>query len=312
MDMNFYEILHIAENAPDEIIKLAYKGLAQKYHPDRYKGTDANQKMVQIREAYEILSNPIKRTEYYNYLKNLRFTQKAKENETKQNYQKPAQNDCKQAKKLFIKKQKTKKYIGFFILAIFIILMILGFLIKPKEAESRHSYDEDIVSEPSQTSDNSLDSELINSESTEEFNIQLANSTPVIETNLTTASQKELITYDERLLKMAIQQLFSTYEENGMIGLVSDIQECYEQNENIKYCFYLDYSTRIFEFHMSESMNTSPYEFFNDETFHSRIFTNYYSKIQVDDVDLVNQQLLFDAEKINELLPEAANKRFTQ
>ncbi len=42
--------------------------------------------------------------------------------------------------------------------------MILGFLIKPKEAESRHSYDEDIVSEPSQTSDNSLDSELINSE----------------------------------------------------------------------------------------------------------------------------------------------------
>ena len=37
MDMNFYEILHIAENAPDEIIKLAYKGLAQKYHPDRYK-----------------------------------------------------------------------------------------------------------------------------------------------------------------------------------------------------------------------------------------------------------------------------------
>ena len=40
MDMNFYEILHIAENAPDEIIKLAYKGLAQKYHPDRYKGTD--------------------------------------------------------------------------------------------------------------------------------------------------------------------------------------------------------------------------------------------------------------------------------
>ena len=51
--MNFYEILHIAENAPDEIIKLAYKGLAQKYHPDRYKGTDANQKMVQIRVVFQ-------------------------------------------------------------------------------------------------------------------------------------------------------------------------------------------------------------------------------------------------------------------
>ena len=40
--MSFYKILHISEDAPDEIIKLAYKGLAQKYHPDRYKGPDAN------------------------------------------------------------------------------------------------------------------------------------------------------------------------------------------------------------------------------------------------------------------------------
>lgn len=66
--MNYYEVLHISQDAPEEIIKLAYKGLAQKYHPDRYKGADANQKMVQIREAYEILIDPVKRKNYDQFL----------------------------------------------------------------------------------------------------------------------------------------------------------------------------------------------------------------------------------------------------
>lgn len=62
--MNFYEILHVSQDAPVEIIKLAYKGLAQKYHPDRYDGSDAEDKMVKIREAYETLVDPIKREKY--------------------------------------------------------------------------------------------------------------------------------------------------------------------------------------------------------------------------------------------------------
>lgn len=66
--MNLYEILHIAQDAPEEIIKLAYKGLAQKYHPDRYNGADANEKMVQIRDAYETLIDPIKRKKYDYFL----------------------------------------------------------------------------------------------------------------------------------------------------------------------------------------------------------------------------------------------------
>lgn len=66
--MNLYEILHISQDAPEEIIKLAYKGLAQKYHPDRYKGDDANEMMVKIREAYETLIDPQKRKEYDAFL----------------------------------------------------------------------------------------------------------------------------------------------------------------------------------------------------------------------------------------------------
>lgn len=69
--MNFYEILHISQDAPEEIIKLAYKGLAQKYHPDRYKGDDANEITVKIREAYETLIDPIKRKNYDEFLAEL-------------------------------------------------------------------------------------------------------------------------------------------------------------------------------------------------------------------------------------------------
>ncbi|HFG7034997.1 J domain-containing protein, partial [Acinetobacter baumannii] len=46
--INYYEILHVSQDAPVEIIRLAYKGLAQKYHPDRYQGNDANEKMQLI------------------------------------------------------------------------------------------------------------------------------------------------------------------------------------------------------------------------------------------------------------------------
>ena len=66
--MNLYEILHVSQDAPEEIIKLAYKGLAQKYHPDRYKGNDANEIMVKIREAYETLIDPEKRKNYDTFL----------------------------------------------------------------------------------------------------------------------------------------------------------------------------------------------------------------------------------------------------
>ncbi|MGQ1594484.1 J domain-containing protein [Acinetobacter baumannii] len=66
--MNLYEILHISQDAPEEIIKLAYKGLAQKYYPDRYNGNDANEIMIKIREAYETLIDPIKRKSYDQFL----------------------------------------------------------------------------------------------------------------------------------------------------------------------------------------------------------------------------------------------------
>lgn len=70
--INYYDVLHISEHAPPEVIRAAYKGLVQVYHPDKYKQADAEIKMHQIREAYEILIDPIKRQKYDEFLKYIR------------------------------------------------------------------------------------------------------------------------------------------------------------------------------------------------------------------------------------------------
>ena len=62
----FYDILARSHDASEDIIKNAYRELVKKYHPDIYKGsTDyATRKMKMINQAYETLSDPIKRKEY--------------------------------------------------------------------------------------------------------------------------------------------------------------------------------------------------------------------------------------------------------
>lgn len=60
---NYYEILEVDKNASEEVIEKAYKTLAKKYHPDLQNNNNQN-KMQQINEAYEILSNDFKRREY--------------------------------------------------------------------------------------------------------------------------------------------------------------------------------------------------------------------------------------------------------
>lgn len=61
---NYYEVLEVDKNASEEVIEKAYKTLAKKYHPDLQNNSDCQDKMRQINEAYEILSNDFKRREY--------------------------------------------------------------------------------------------------------------------------------------------------------------------------------------------------------------------------------------------------------
>ena len=60
---NFYDILHVRRNAPEEIIRSSYRTLMQqlKHHPDL--GGDAATAAI-INEAYAVLNNPERRAEY--------------------------------------------------------------------------------------------------------------------------------------------------------------------------------------------------------------------------------------------------------
>ena len=72
--MTYYELLEISENASAEVIKVAYKALAKKYHPDVLVGDSkvAEEKMKQINAAFDVLSDEQKRQQYDEFLHNHR------------------------------------------------------------------------------------------------------------------------------------------------------------------------------------------------------------------------------------------------
>lgn len=59
-----YEILNVRRDASPEVIRAAYKALAQKYHPDRNSSPDAARIMKEVNLAYEVLSDPVRRRQY--------------------------------------------------------------------------------------------------------------------------------------------------------------------------------------------------------------------------------------------------------
>ena len=68
MDLEYYEILEISQNADSSEIKKAYRKLALKYHPDRNQGDkEAEEKFKLVNEAYQVLSDPQKRATYDRY-----------------------------------------------------------------------------------------------------------------------------------------------------------------------------------------------------------------------------------------------------
>ena len=63
---DYYRVLEIPQNARQEEIKKAYRKLAMQYHPDKNTGNPyAVQYFREIQEAYDVLSNPVKRSEYH-------------------------------------------------------------------------------------------------------------------------------------------------------------------------------------------------------------------------------------------------------
>lgn len=64
MKKDYYKILGVPKTATTEEIKRAYRKLAHEYHPDKNKDHVDGGRFKEINEAYQILSDPIKRKQY--------------------------------------------------------------------------------------------------------------------------------------------------------------------------------------------------------------------------------------------------------
>ncbi|AMQ28546.1 TPA: DnaJ domain-containing protein [Legionella pneumophila] len=73
MDKDYYKIMGVSQDASEKDIKMAYRKLARKYHPDISKEPDAEERFKEMAEAYEVLKDPKKRSEYDQYLKYKEF-----------------------------------------------------------------------------------------------------------------------------------------------------------------------------------------------------------------------------------------------
>lgn len=62
---NYYDILGLKQDCSQDEVKKAYRKLSLKFHPDKNEGDEYFSEMFkQVNEANEILSNPVKRSEY--------------------------------------------------------------------------------------------------------------------------------------------------------------------------------------------------------------------------------------------------------
>ena len=62
--MDPYQVLGVPRNAPEQDIKRAFRQLSLQYHPDRNPSEEAKTKIVEVNNAYEILSDAEKRRQY--------------------------------------------------------------------------------------------------------------------------------------------------------------------------------------------------------------------------------------------------------
>ncbi len=98
---NYYRILGLSIDAEYEEIKAAYRILAQRYHPD--KGGE-NTEFLLIKEAYDILGNPL----------------------TKRNYDKDLFHDLKQPRSIVIRKDTPQS--NYFAVSIVVCLTLLALI----------------------------------------------------------------------------------------------------------------------------------------------------------------------------------------
>lgn len=108
---NYYEILEVNPKASKEVIEKAYKVLVKKYHPDLYPGEKqryAENKIKDINEAYNVLSDEFLKEQYDNEIKR-QESQRKGNIDTQQSRQTVNTNENRPTKEKETSWQETKK-----------------------------------------------------------------------------------------------------------------------------------------------------------------------------------------------------------
>ena len=63
-ERDYYQVLGVTRSASQDDIRTKFRRLALEYHPDRNKAPHAEEKFKEINEAYQVLTDPKKRSQY--------------------------------------------------------------------------------------------------------------------------------------------------------------------------------------------------------------------------------------------------------
>ena len=138
--MNYYDLLNVKKNATDKEIKKAYRILVKKYHPDTYRGNKniAEEKIKQINEAYDVLTNEKLKREYdqqFNVIQdfsNSRNYYETKKTQKSKKYDFVDNRSCIQEKSFFeqLKTKSSKEIIMVFLIIFIASIIVLNFIIE--------------------------------------------------------------------------------------------------------------------------------------------------------------------------------------
>jgi curved DNA-binding protein CbpA len=92
-----YDNLKTARNAPDEVIRAAYKALSQKYHPDKNPRPDAARIMAILNASYAVLSDEVQRRRHDEWIAEQESAQPAAILLPRQEHESIAQQDRAEA-----------------------------------------------------------------------------------------------------------------------------------------------------------------------------------------------------------------------